>query len=87
MITIEQLRKEIKKTDASIIKQLAKRQELVKQIGSLKLQQGKEVVDLNQEKKLFEFYEQLSQQYNLQQPFIQHLFKLIIAYSRQVQQL
>lgn len=87
MSTIEQLRQEIERTDALIIEKLAQRQELSKQIGKLKLEAGKEVVDLSQEKKLFEFYNILSDKYKLQRAFINRLFKIIIAYSRMVQTL
>ena len=85
MPTIEQLRKEIERTDANIIEKLAKRQELSKQIGQLKLSEGKEIIDLSQEKKLYEFYKTLSEKNKLQQAFVNRVFKIIIAYSRKVQ--
>ena len=85
MSTIEQLREQIEHTDADIIKKLAKRQKLAKQIGQLKSEQGKDVVDLLREKILFEFYEELSAKHNLQQTFVKRLFKLIISYSKKVQ--
>jgi chorismate mutase len=87
MLTIEQLREQIKQTDANIIESLAKRQELSKQIGQLKLEQGKEIIDLSQEKKLFDFYERLSEHYKLQHTFVKQIFKIIISYSRMVQKL
>jgi len=85
MSTIEQLRKKIEQADTVIIETLAKRQELSKQIGQLKSNHGRDVIDLAREKKLFEFYEDLSERYHLQQTFVKRLFKLIIAYSRKVQ--
>ena len=85
MPTIEQLRKEIERTDSNIIEKLAKRQELSKQIGQLKLSEGKEIIDLSQEKKLYEFYKTLSEKNKLQQAFVNRVFKIIIAYSRKVQ--
>ena len=85
MSTIEQLREKIKQTDALIIETLSKRQALSKQIGQLKSNHGREVVDLTREKELFEFYEDLSDRYHLQQTFVKQLFKIIIAYSRKVQ--
>ena len=87
MLTLEQLRTQIKQTDMKIIESLAERQELSKKIGQLKCEQGKEIVDLTQEKQLFESYEALSEQYYLQKTFVKRLFKLIIAYSRGVQKL
>ena len=85
MLDLKQLRKQIKMTDARIIKALALRQEISKQIGQFKLEHGKKIVDLEQEKKLFDFYKELSEQYKLQSTFIIRLFKLIIANSRRVQ--
>jgi chorismate mutase len=85
MLKLNQLRMQIKQTDANIIESLAKRQELSKQIGQLKLAQGIELIDLTQEKNLFEFYEKLSEQYNLQKEFVTQVFKIIITYSRMVQ--
>ncbi|WP_419420794.1 chorismate mutase [Legionella sp. D16C41] len=87
MRKLEELRTQIRQTDMHIIESLAKRQELAKQIGQIKLAEKKEIVDLAQEKRLFEFYEQLSEQCHLQKTFVKRLFKLIIAYSRSVQKL
>lgn len=86
MSTIEQLREQIEQADAVIIETLSKRQELSKQIGQLKLNRGREIIDLTREKKLFEFYEDLSERHHLQQTFVKRLFKLIIAHSRKVQE-
>ncbi|WP_131793917.1 chorismate mutase [Fluoribacter gormanii] len=85
MNTLEELRKQIEQTDASLIEILAKRQELSKQIGVLKSQEGKKIMDRSREKQLFEYYEHLSKQYHLQEEFINRVFKIIIANSRKVQ--
>ena len=87
MLTIEELRKRIKQTDACIIEKLAQREALSKQIGQLKLDEGAEVVDLLREKKLFEFYGCLCDKYKLPQAFVKRLFKSIIIHSRTVQKL
>jgi chorismate mutase len=85
MLELEQLRLQVKQIDEDIIESLAKRQELSKKIGQLKLAHGKEVVDLAQEKKLFEFYEKLSEQYKLSKTFVKQIFQIIITHSRMVQ--
>lgn len=87
MLTIEQLRRKIEQGDGVIIETLAKRKELSKQIGQLKSNDGRDIVDHTREKELFELYENLSEKYHLQQTFVKELFKLIIAYSRSVQEL
>jgi chorismate mutase len=85
MLTIEQLRKKIEQTDANLIEILAERQELAKQIGQLKLEEGKGVVDRRREKELFELHKKLSDRYHLEQSFVNKLFKVIIEYSVMVQ--
>jgi len=87
MPTIDALRKQIEDTDAAIIQQLAKRQELSKQIGQLKSHHGKDIIDSEREEALFAFYETLSEKYHLQASFVKQLFKRIIAHSRKVQAL
>ena len=86
MVTIEQLRKQLKQIDANIIENLAQRQGVSTKIGQLKQEIGKEIIDLTQEKILFEFHENLAEKYQLQQEFIKRLFRVVIAYSRMVQQ-
>ncbi|KTC83486.1 chorismate mutase [Legionella cincinnatiensis] len=85
MCTLEELRKQIEQTDAYIIEKLAQRQELAKQIGEIKSKEGKKIIDRQREKKLFIYYEELSNQYHLQQDFVARLFKIIIANSKKVQ--
>jgi chorismate mutase len=85
MLELKQLRLQVKQIDGDIIESLAKRQELSKKIGQLKLAHGKEVVDLAQEKKLFEFYEKLSEQYKLSKTFVKQIFQIIVTHSRMVQ--
>lgn len=86
MLTIEQLRKCIEKVDAEIIERLAKRQALSQQIGKLKSEQGKAIVDPSQEEKLFHYYHDQALKYGLQPTMIKRIFNIIIAYSRKIQQ-
>lgn len=87
MCTLEELRKKIEQIDANIIEKLAQREELSKQIGQLKSEDGTLVIDSFREKKLFEFYEHLCDKYKLPQAFVKRLFKTIIIHSRTVQKL
>lgn len=84
---LELLRSKIERIDAEIIEHLAQRDDLAKQIGQLKMANGCEVIDLFREQKLFEFYQQLSEKYQLSSSFIKQLFKIIIDHSRHVQKL
>lgn len=86
MSTIEQLRAQIRNIDHEIIKSLALRQDLSKKIAELKKLSGKQIVDIDQEKKNFDFYESLSKEYVIDPKFVERLFKLIIINSRTIQQ-
>jgi chorismate mutase len=87
MRALEGLRKQIDEIDALIIENLAKRQELSKQIGQLKSNHSKDIVDPLREETLFAHYRILSERYQIQANFIKDLFKLIIAHSKKVQKL
>ncbi|WP_242605314.1 chorismate mutase [Fluoribacter gormanii] len=86
MPTIEQLREQIQNIDHDIIRFIALRQDLCKKMGALKRKAGKQIIDLEQEKKNFEYYESLSNEYSIDPKFIARLFKLIIINSRIIQQ-
>jgi chorismate mutase len=86
MLTIEQLREQIQDRDRDIIRSLALRQNLCKKIAQLKKKTGKQVIDIDQEKRNFEFYESLSKECAIDPEFITCLFRLIIINSRTVQQ-
>ena len=85
MATLNQLRERIKKIDSAIIKKIAERQRLSKEIGLLKHKTRKRIVDLTREQDLMEYYENLCVQYHLQPSIIKRLFKIIIVYSRKLQ--
>ena len=85
MSTLISLRKKIQKIDSQIIKKLAERQQLVREVGSLKNNVGKKVIDVAREQELMQYYENLCNQYGLQVSFIKRLFKMIIVYSRRLQ--
>ena len=82
---IEQLRDKIEQIDATLIEKLAERQTLSKQIGLLKREQGKAVTDRLQEKKMFDHYDVLSEKHHLPRVFVRGLFRLIIGYSKKMQ--
>jgi chorismate mutase len=86
MQNLKSLREKIEKIDAEIIKKLAERQKISKAIGELKKQSGKTIADDARENELMNYYENLSTQYGLESKFIKHLFKVIIAYSKKLQE-
>ncbi len=85
MSAINLLRLEIEKIDRIIIENMAKRQELILQIGALKKEQGLPIVDLNREKKQFEQYYEWALLYNIPKDLVDALFQPIIDYSKKIQ--
>lgn len=86
MQTIEQLREHLQNIDLDIIKNLALRQGLCIKIAQIKKESGQQIIDLEQEKRSFEFYESLSNEYAVDPQFVLCLFRLIIINSRTIQQ-
>lgn len=85
MSNIEMLREQIKQIDTHIIKLLSFRQKTSNQIGELKQAKGKEIIDLKREEKLFDLYKTLAEKQHLSVTFIEQIFKIIIAHSRDIQ--
>jgi chorismate mutase len=86
MPALKQLREKIDQIDAAIIKKLAQRQKLSKQVGQVKIKSGKKVFDPAREKQQNAAYEKLSAQYGLSPALTKRLFKIIILQSRKLQQ-
>lgn len=82
---IKILREKIDRVDAKIIKNLAARGKLSLQIGRLKAASSQRIVDLTRETQQKNQYEKLCVLHGLDNAFVQRLFKLIIAHSRQLQ--
>jgi chorismate mutase len=85
MKTLNELRDDIEKIDAQIIKKLAQREKKVQQIGLLKKASGSKIKDATREKKLMRLYEKLSEQYGLSEVWVKRIFRLVILHSRRVQ--
>ena len=85
MLTIDELREEIKLIDAVIIEKLAARKDISIKIGELKLKEHRNIVDLSQEKALANFHEKTAEKLMLPQNYVKKIFKIIIEYSRTVQ--
>ncbi|MFY7697950.1 MAG: chorismate mutase [Legionella sp.] len=86
MSTIEQLRLDIKEIDLAIIRSLAQRAKLSKQLSTLKIKANKPIIDRRQEKNNFDYYQILSKEYCLDPEFVASVFQLIIINSRMIQE-
>lgn len=80
-----ELRKEIDKIDATIIKALAKRQRIAHCIGQYKAKSSLKITNKKRELALMRRYKKLSEQYQLRTTYIISLFKKIIFESKRVQ--
>jgi chorismate mutase/prephenate dehydratase len=85
MQKIEQLREKIEKIDAAIIEHLAARKILSEQIGQLKIDMGKAVLDPAREEYLLKQHKKVSLEYGLDPLFVTELFKIIFSYSHSLQ--
>ncbi|OGV27734.1 MAG: hypothetical protein A3F18_00680 [Legionellales bacterium RIFCSPHIGHO2_12_FULL_37_14] len=79
------LRQQIEAIDKEIIKQLAIRQDLCRQIGKLKKAKHISIEDPNREGELFALYSLLAKQYDLNISYVEKIFALIINESRKIQ--
>ena len=79
------LRKQIKSIDVDIIKRIAKRFSLVKEVGKFKKKHALPINDLTQEKSLIDYYKKILIQYNLPEQAVLKLFKQVISLSKNIQ--
>lgn len=85
MKTLTELRQDIENIDADIIRKLAEREKVSKEIGEIKKASKSQVQDIEREQKLEQLYESLSEQYGLSASFVKTIFQLIISHSRNIQ--
>lgn len=84
MKRIIKLRQQIDKIDNGIIKLIAQRLAVVKEIGILKKQLGLSIQDAERENKLFMAYERLSEGYGLDKKVINKIFVRIISQGKKI---
>jgi len=78
-------RKEFDKIDLQILYLLGKRMKLSKKIGKYKKQNGFSVFDSKREKKVYSNLKKYAKKKNLDEKFVEKLFKLIIMQSKKKQ--
>lgn len=78
---LDQIRKQLDETDKKIIDALAKRQQLVREVSSFKIDEQKNIRDLQREEKLLEKITKLAREAGLDRYFAEQLFKDIIDHS------
>ncbi len=78
---LDSIRKLLDETDKKIVDALAKRQELVREISSLKIDERKEIRDSQREEQLLNKVAELAREAGLDRYFAEQLFKDIIHHS------
>lgn len=85
-ISIENLRDDILNVDQQIIELIAKRQEIVIQIGEYKKAHNLPVFDSEREKKLKQIHDELCIINGVSPLVVEEVFNILITESRRVQQ-
>lgn len=83
--TLKTLRKKIDRVDATIIRMLAERRKLAREVGRLKARAKMVVKDPARERAILKHYRAESKRHKLDPLFVHQLFRHIIRYSRKVQ--
>lgn len=78
---LDSIRKLLDKTDKKIVDALAKRQELVREISSLKMDEDRNIRDTEREEQLLDKVAELARDAGLDRYFAEQLFKDIIQHS------
>jgi chorismate mutase len=82
---MKELRDQIDKIDAEIIKKISQRVFVAKKMGVLKAKLGKKVLDKKRELEIAKLHNQLSIKHKLSPEIIKKLFNVVVLYSRKVQ--
>lgn len=82
---IDDLRKQITGIDLEIIELLEKRFALSKEIGELKAEEGREVLDPSREAELARIHSKAAREHGLPEELVSALFVRIINESRRIQ--
>lgn len=78
---LDQIRKLLDETDRTIIESLAKRQRLVREVSSFKIDEAKEIRDYGREEQLLDKITDLAREAGLDRYFAEQLFQDIIDHS------
>lgn len=87
MNDLEKLRKEIDKVDAEIVEAVAARTNITYSISKYKVRHNINVVDEKREAEVYKKIRALARKNYIEEDFAEDLYKLIIAYCRDIQKL
>ena len=84
-MNLEDLRRKIDDTDASIVKLIAERMRIAQEIGEEKKKQGKRIDDKEREKRVWENIKSIARDENISQEVIKSVYKEIVAACKRTQ--
>lgn len=82
---IDKYREEIDKIDSRIVKLLSKRKKISLKIGQHKKEKKIKPMDKQREKEIFNRLKQKAKKENLDEKYLNRVFKMIIGHSRRIQ--
>ena len=82
---LEDLRKKIDDTDASIVKLIAERMRTAQEIGREKKKRGKQIDDREREKRVWENIKSIARDENISQEVIERIYKQIVTACKRTQ--
>jgi len=84
-MSLEDLRKEIDKVDAEIVRLMGERIKIAAEIGQDKRQQGKQIEDLAREERVLENIKRLAHDENLSEETLANIYRQIITVCKETQ--
>ena len=84
-MSLEELRKKIDEADARIVKLIAERVKIAKEIGQEKSKQGKQIEDAAREKGVLEHVRSIARQEKVSEQDIESIYEQIVTLSKSVQ--
>jgi chorismate mutase/prephenate dehydratase len=82
---LEDLRKKIDDADASIVKLIAERMRIAREIGAEKKKRGKQIDDREREKRVWENIKSIARDENISQEVIERIYKQIVTACKRTQ--
>ncbi len=82
---LNKVRKEIDRIDEEIIKLIAKRNQLAKDIAKIKFSFNLDINDINREKEKYKSIEELCKCYNVDKDICLKIFKILIEHNKDLQ--
>ncbi len=84
-MSLEELRKKIDEADTKIVKLIAERVRIAREIGREKSKRGKQIEDVAREKGVLENVKSIARQENISQEDIESIYEQIVTISKSVQ--